>query len=234
VTHVARVAVLVSLAACAKGDTRSNADSSAGTSAVQNAPQALVGQQRTAAPGDLTKPLAQYTGDELFALVSSLQYTGGVTRTRGCRNLPGCGGGNPTRNTQVNVEAIATEDSIGGGNVGPYGTIVARGRNIGGAPEALYGMMPGNRYQYFLVILPDSGGTNGWQIEQLEIVGNTRTHASLVNGRVRGCGHPFVRGARTDFRTCAQPPLIRPALFVQPAIDPPWWYTCPDGCCIAS
>lgn len=229
-THVHRGAVLLLLAACTKGDTRST-DSASGTAAAGAQP--LVAQQRAAAPGDLTKPLDQYTGDELFALVSSLQYTGGVTRQRPCRNLPGCGGGNPTRNTQVNIEAIATEDSIGGGNVGPFGTIVARGRNIGGAPERLYGMQPGNRYQYFLVILPDTGGTNRWQIEQLEVVGNNRTHSPLVTGRVRGCNHPFVRGARTDFRTCEQPPLIRPASFVQGPIDPPWWYACPVGCCIA-
>ena len=231
-THVRRGAVLLLLVACSKGETKAT-DSASGTSATARAPQSLAAQQRAAAPGDLTKPLDQYTGDELNSLVASLQFTGGVTRARRCRDLPGCNGGNPTRDTRVNVEAIAGEDSIGGTNVGQFGTIVARGRNIGGARESMYGMRPGNRYQYFLIILPDTGGTNRWQIEQLEVVGNNRTHAPLASGRTRGCNHPFVPGARTDFRSCAQPPLVRPASFVQAIDDSPWWYACPAGCCTA-
>ena len=231
-TRVHRVAVAVLLAACSKGDGRP-ADSAGGTTQRASTTALVqVPQGRRTGPADLTKPLAQYTGDELLAFVDSLQYVGGVTRDRRCRDLPGCGGGNPTVRTRLNVEAIAGEDSVGGGNIGPFGTIVVRARNLGTAPDAMYGMRPGNRFRYFLIVFADTGGTARFQLEQLEVVGNNRTHTTITTGRITACNHPFVRGARADFRTCAQPSLIRPASFVQGGEDPPMWYGCPQGCCI--
>lgn len=233
-TRVHRVAVAVLLAACSKGETRSNSAAGGASQVAQVPAQVQAPQTRATGPGDLTKPLDQYTGDELFALVNSLQYVGGVTRDRRCRDLPGCGGGNPTVRTRLNLEAIAGEDSVGGGNIGPFGTIVVRARNLGTAPDAMYGMRPGNRFQYFLIVFADTGNTARFQLEQLEVVGNNRTHTTLTAGRLIGCNHPFVRGARADFRTCAQPPLIRPASFVQGGEDPPMWFACQQGCCVAS
>jgi hypothetical protein len=230
VTHVNRVAVLVLLAACGRGDSRGN-DSAAALSAAQNAPAAVQAPQtRRTGPADLTKPLDQYTGDELFALANGQRFTGGNTRARPCRG-PGCSGVR-ARTTRVNVEAIVGEDSVGGGNIGPFGTIVSRGRNLGTEPDLLYGMRPGNRYMYFLIVFADTGGTARWQIEQLEINGNTRTHSPLASGRVQYCNHPFVRGARADFRTCEQGDVIRQASFQ--AGDPPWWWSCTMGCCVAA
>jgi hypothetical protein len=230
VTHVHRVAALVLLTACAKGDNRSN-DSAAALSAVPNAaPAVQAPQTRRTGPADLTKPLDQYTGDELFALANGQRYTGGNTRNRPCRG-PACIGVR-ARTTRVNVEALVGEDSVGGGNIGPFGTIVSRGRNLGQEPDAMYGMLPGNRYMYFLIVFADTGGTARWQIEQLEINGNTRAHSALATGRVQYCDHPFQRGPRADFRTCAQDGVVRQASFLQGSGDP-WWFNCMSGCCVA-
>ena len=43
-------------------------------------------------PGALTKPIEQYTGDELYAFVQRLSFSGGPERDRRCRNAPGCEG----------------------------------------------------------------------------------------------------------------------------------------------
>lgn len=231
-------AVLLLATACSKGERANQAnDSAAGASAATNAQPAALAQiqQQRPRPGQLTKPLAQYSGVELAALVDSLPYIRPVTRPRRCRDAPGCGGNIPTANTQVRAEAIRGQDSVGGGTVGPFGTIVSRAQNIGGQREERYGFRPGNRYQYILVILPDSAGTGRWQIEELDAAGANRSHAPLVAGHIRGCGHPFVAAdPRVDFRTCEMGPLIRTAS-LQGSGDPPWWYSCyPQGCCEAT
>lgn len=230
--RVAAIALVLSTA-CSKADNRA-ADSAAGASAQA---QTLVAQpQRPPGPGELTKPLADYTGDELNALVQSLQYAGANTRARRCQGLPGCGGGNPTQRTRLLVEGVVGEDSVSsnGTQVPRFGVIVSRGRNLGGARDAMYGMRPGNRYQYFMVVLPDTGNTARWQIEQLETVGNSRTHSALAVGRVQGCNHPWTPGAKADFRTCAQAPVRGASTLLPQQGEDPWWYGCQQGCCIST
>jgi hypothetical protein len=193
------------------------------------------GQARRALPSDLTKPIGQYTGNEFFNLVNGLNYVGGQDRVRGCRGAPGCGN---TLRTNVRVDAIAGTDSIGPNNLPQFGVVVARAINRGQATEAMYGMLStgaNGRYSYYLIVLPNPDGPR-WRLEQLSIQGNNRTHTLLAQGRFTPCNHPFVPGARADFRSCAQAatPASNGVLasFLQ-GNDPPMWVTCLAGCCVA-
>lgn len=219
---------LLALAACGRNDSRS-ADSAARL----NVAQGPGGAARTAGPGELTKPLADYTGEEFHQLTQTLQYAGASERTRRCRGQ-GCETGNPPNTTLVRVEGIVGEDSVDLANVPQFGVIVSRGRNVGGLPDAMYGMRPGAPFSYFLVILPPAaaGGAARWQIEQLDVQGSNRSHSPLTTGFARGCNHPFRRGPGSDFRTCADTSVFRPAaLRLQAGGEAPWWFNCDDGCC---
>ncbi len=192
--------------------------------------------QGRALPGDLTKPIEQYTGDEFFALVNGLNYVGGQDRERGCRGAPGCG---QTTRTNVRIDAIAGEDSISPNAVPQFGVVAARAIVRGNATEAMYGMLPngpGGRYSYYLIVTRNPAGGASWRLEQMSIQGNVRTHSPLMQGRFSPCNHPFVRGARADFRSCAQanaaPASFGLASFFQGAEDP-IWISCSAGCCTA-
>ena len=220
---------IVLLAACSKPESRAT-DSAARL----NAAGSLASQQRTPGPGELTKALGDYTGEEFYQLTQSLQYGGASERTRRCRGQ-GCDGANPANTTRLRVEGIVGEDSVDVASVPPFGVIVARGRNLGGLPDAMYGMRPGAPFSYFLVILPPTapGGAARWQIEQLDVQGTNRSHSALTTGFARGCNHPFRRGPGSDFRTCADTSVFRPASlrFQGPGGEAPWWFLCEDGCC---
>lgn len=228
-TRALVAAAMVMLVACGKPDSRTT-DSAAVLNAVGSTPAA---QQRVAGPGELTKALADYTGEEFYQLTQSLQYAGASERTRRCRGQ-GCDAGNPPRTTRVRVEGIVGEDSVDVASVPRFGVVVSRGRNLGGMPDAMYGMRPGARFSYFLIILPPqaAGGAARWQIEQLDVQGNNRSHSTLATGFARGCDHPFRRGPGADFRTCADTTVFRPAsLRAQGGGEAPWWFLCEDGCC---
>jgi hypothetical protein len=82
------------------------------------------------------------------------------------------------------------------------------------------------------------GGTASasWRLEELITTQGQRAHRTIASGVFRGCNHPYVRGARADFKTCAQAAATRPASFgstLQTDIDPPMWFACGFGCCIA-
>ena len=195
------------------------------------------GQQRRALPGDLTKPIGQYTGDEFFALVNGLTYTGGQDRARRCTGNPACAANG---RTNVRIDAVATEDSIAAGNLAQFGVVAARAIVRGNDTEAMYGMQsagPNGRFAYYLIVTPAGAGAATWRLEELNIQGNTRTHRLLTQGRFTPCNHPFVRGARADFKTCAEAaaaPASRgtlTALFQ--GVEPPIWIACAYGCCTA-
>ena len=227
-TRTCMAAAVVLLAACGRPDTRAT-DSAARLSAAGSTTE----QQRTPGPGELTKPLADYTGEEFYRLTQSLQYAGASERTRRCRGA-GCEVGNPPLTTRLRVEGVVGEDSVDVASVPQFGVIVSRGRNLGAHPDAMYGMLPGARYTYFLVALPPSapGGAARWQIQQLDANGSTRAHSSLATGLLTGCNHPFRRGPGADFRTCADTSIFRPAaLRYQGGAEAPWWFVCEDGCC---
>jgi len=177
--------------------------------------------------GDLTKPLAQYTGDEFYSLVNGLNYGGGNDRQRSCRGQQ-CAGG---QKVSVRIDAVTDEDSLSTGNISQYGVIAARAVNHGNAQESRYGMQ-GGPHTYYLVVQP--GGT--WALEELDTQAG-HAHRTIATGHFTWCGHPFVRGARADFKTCAQAgggdhPTFSFASFSQ-GRDDPIWIGCAAGCCTA-
>ncbi len=234
------VVTLALAAACSKSDAPP-ADSAAPTPAPQAASplvgsgNAAAGVARKALPGDLTKPLDQYTGDEFYTLVQSLKYEGGKTRDRKCKDNPACSG---TKRIKVDIDAVATQDSISAGTMPQFGVVYIRAINKGDATEDRYGMAPGKQYEYYLVLSNDSTGAMTWRLEQLDTTQGARRHASIGTGRFRGCNHPWTRGAKADFKTCAQSAAmhdstVRLGLALQGAGDPPMWTDCSEGCCVA-
>lgn len=192
---------------------------------------------RAATSGDLTKALDTYTGDEFFTLVSGLHYSGRSDRQRKCHGSASCAGG---QKINVHVEAVADADSLSAGNLAPFGVIAAHAVNHGSGndTEDRYNMRPGERYSYFLIILPGTATTATWKLEELDVQGNARSHRTVATGNVTPCNHPFVKGARADFKTCAQASgELTQVLFERPrsggGIDPPFWYSCASGCCDA-
>jgi hypothetical protein len=200
--------------------------------------------QRRALPGDLTKPIGAYTGNEFFALVNGLNYTGGQERVRRCNDNPACNG---TQRTNVRIDAVATEDSLAASNLPQFGVVAARAIVRGTNSEAMYGMRPNGptgRYSYYLIVFRDSTGTAArWRLEELSVQGNTRTHRMLRTGTFTPCtNHTWQAGARADFRTCQQPAAAAPsggAMFINASfssvqgVDPPIWIGCAAGCCLA-
>ena len=191
---------------------------------------------RRALSGDLAKPLAQYTGAQFAALVQPLRYGQGAERQRRCRGLVECAAG---RQVGVRIDAVADADSLAPGNLPPNGVVAARIRNRSPEMESRYNMRGGAQYSYFLIVHPAAGGLATWTLEELDAQGTNVAHRTVASGRFTPCNHPFVRGARADFRTCTQPGTGR-ASIQQIALmqqggpeDPPIWIACAAGCCIA-
>ena len=193
---------------------------------------------RRALSGDLTKPLAQYTGAQFAALVRPLRYGQGATRSRRCRGPIECTGG---RQVSVRIDAVADADSLGPGNLGQYGVVAARLRNTGPEMEARYNMRAGAEYTYYFIVTSAGPGNLVWIVEELDTQGATVAHRTVASGRFVGCNHPFRRGARADFSTCANSPAragratFSPVLFTRQGgpDDPPIWMGCALGCCVA-
>ena len=188
--------------------------------------------------GDLTKPLAQYTGAQFAALVRPLRYGQGATRNRKCRGPQECNGGR--KQVSVRIDAVADADSLGPGNFGQFGVVAARLRNTGPDMEARYHMRADPEYSYYLIVTSQGPGNPVWIVEELDTQGASVTHRTVASGRFVLCNHPFARGARADFYTCANSPArggratLSPVLFTrQGSEDPPIWIGCAAGCCTA-
>jgi hypothetical protein len=192
---------------------------------------------RRALSGDLAKPLAQYTGAEFAALVRPLQYGQGATRNRKCRGPQECTAG---RLVSVRIDAVADADSLGAGNLGQYGVIAARLRNTGPDMEARYNMRASPEYTYYFIVTSTGPGNLTWIVEELDTQGANSVHRTVSSGRFVACNHPFRRGARADFYTCASSPAATGRATFLPVVytqggpdDPPIWIACASGCCIA-
>ena len=209
------------------------------TDSARDARTTLSGGETLAShPGALTKAIDQYSGDDLNAFASRLRFVGGVERQRRCRGPAACLGAAPQRRTRVRVDAVDGEDSLSAATIPANGVIVLRAHNRGTAVDAKYGMRTGARYDYFLIILPAArGAAPTWRLEELSVSGTTRTHRSVATGTFRACNHAYVRGARADFKTCAQAAEIdkaaTPFRLAQADGEPPLWYGCALGCCTA-
>jgi hypothetical protein len=203
--------------------------------------------QRRALPGDLARPIGAYTGNQFFALVNGLNYTGGQERARRCGGDPACVGPNGIR-TNVRIDAVATEDSIAASNVPQFGVVAARAIVRGNNTEAMYGMLPNGptgRYSYYLIVIRgNTAGSARWILEELSVVGTTRTHRTIRTGTFTPCAnHTWQPGARADFRSCQQPAALAPrggVMFINASfesiaqgVDPPIWIGCASGCCLA-
>ena len=219
---------------CAKRDAPP-ADS---TMKLAASPPVTSGAPALAMPGALTKPIDSYTGDELYDFVRKLQFTGGQTRERKCKNDAGCSNPKSPTRTRVSVDAVALQDSVAPGNVPQFGVVYIRAINTGDAEEARYGLKPGPRIENYVIVLPDTGARMKWRLEQLDTTPNARVHASIGTGPFKGCvGHKWEKGAKADFKTCAMAAaghdsVVKLGLtFQDPGADNPMWAACASGCC---
>lgn len=188
-------------------------------------------------PGALAKPLTQYTGDQLSALVNGLNFTGGAEAQRRCRGNAGCNGKSPTMFARLRIDAVAGEDSLTT-TMPADGVVAARLLNRGQAADSMYNTQPGAEYEYYLIVLPGAANTATWKLEELASASGQRSHRTVASGTFTGCNHPFVRGARANFKTCAQAATMHqasfsPTLLQSDSGDPPIWIACAYGCCTA-
>ena len=188
-------------------------------------------------PGALTKPLSSYSGDEFYALVTRLSYAGAHERDRRCVNAPGCEGTPPTKLVKVQVEAIATQDSIAPANATTNGVVYVRALNRGDAEEARYHLAPGAQFQYFVIVNAPSADAMQWTLVQLDTTSKARRLSTLSTGKFTPCNHPWVAGAQADFKTCerarsARDSIVTLGLALQTFDNDPIWATCSTGCCI--
>lgn len=241
---VAAPIVVLALVACSKSDRRAAADKTSPNAAAAPAAAPAVAAVSAAplgpgsAPGALSKPVDQMTGDELYTLAHQLRFTGGVERQRRCRGHVDCRGARPGRSTRLRVDAVDQEDSLSVGGLTANGIIAAKVINHGDMADTMYATRPGAQYENYLIVYKGAGENTGhWKLEELTTTAGSRSHRTLSSGTFRECGHPFVRGARADFKTCEQAAApIRPASFgaaFQGDDESPIWIGCAFGCCTA-
>ena len=232
--HATRVALSISIAAgvlaCGQAEHKQQ---DSGGSVVET----LSAEQRARLPGLLAKPIDQYTGEQFYALTRAIRFSGGNDRVRRCRGRAECRGAKATQSTRVRVDAVDQEDSIAPRSIPGNGVIALRARNSGQIPDTMYNMRPTARFEYYLIVLPGANGGNAtWRLEELDVAQGIRAHRAVAHGTVTGCNHPFVRGARADFKSCATAAgAPRPAAFgtFQTDAEDPMWFACELGCCTA-
>lgn len=232
---------ITTLIGCARGERQkqATADSTKQTAAASVSNVAVAG---TTLPGALPQPLGQMTGDQLHDLAQRLQFVGGHERQRRCRGSAECRGPNPRQFTRLAIAGVDQEDSLGMTNLPPNGVIAARLLNRGQMADTMYGARPG--YEYYLIVIPSADSAPAWRLEEVTTAA-PRQHHSIAIGKLKGCGHSWVAGARADFKTCAQSAaeaearghasLLHPVVFRPMQLDdePPIWFGCSLGCCTA-
>jgi hypothetical protein len=221
----------------AKSD-RSDTTAAAGASSAQPPPANSVAATAAARqPGALPKPIDQMSGEELYTFTHGLSFSGGQERPRRCRGDAACRGQQPARSTRIRLDAVSGEDSLSAGpGLPPNGAVAVRSLNHGEVADTMYGMRPGPSYEYYLIVLssPRGGGAT-WRLEELTTTTGSRSHRSIMTGVFKGCNHPYVRGARADFKTCEEAAPVRQASFsvMQGRGESPIWVGCEVGCCTA-
>jgi len=189
--------------------------------------------------GDLTKPLAQYTGDEFYDFVQKLKWGGGAEKVRKCKGNPGCGGTSPTQTTRVRVDAVDGQDSLPVTTLPTNGVAAVRASNRGTLDEERYGFKADKKYEYYVIVMPGTGRDGGWRIEELDTTPGARKHSSFGTGTFHPCDHPYQPGRvnRANFYTCADSPAATDSvqksnLKMFSAPTDPIWITCARGCCL--
>jgi hypothetical protein len=228
--------------ACGKGEKAAPPDSSASPPAplVSTPGAGQSARLASAMPGALTKPIDEYTGEELQQLTSRLAFGGGHERERRCRNDASCAGDSPVT-TPVRIDVVVGQDSVGPRNLPPYGVIQVRAVNKGRFEEARYGFKPDARREYYMIMTSDGSGGARWRLEELDRRSTPARHTQVGSGKIQDCGHRnWSPGARADFLSCASAAssartdsVTRLGLLLQaPSLDAPIWQMCDDGCCI--
>lgn len=180
---------------------------------------------RLALPGDLPKPLAQMTSDELWNAGQALGFDNGPVQNRNCER-GGCMG---------RVDAVGNQ-SPGPNNISANGTIVARlmnlGRQGGGeddGPENIYRTERDGSARFYIIALPVDGGWR-WTVRKA-VRGDGNAPVETASGNWVTCRHdpnnPTHPKGRSEFARCSGG-----AGGYFPPNDPAW-ITCSDGCCTA-
>ncbi len=236
--HIAiHTALVLLIAGCTKGDAP-RADSSAASG--QSVPVSSLKASTTQLPGALTKPLDSYTGDELYAFVHALSFTADSVKDRKCKNDPACTNSPTPTKIKVGVAAVVGQDSLSAGTTPRFGVVYVRATNRGNAEEARYSMKAGKQFEFYMVVLPDSAGGMKWRLEQVDNTTGARSHASIGTGVFQGCNHPWAKGARADFKTCANSAAAHDSvvkLGLMKIVDEgsdPIWSACATGCCVGT
>lgn len=241
--HGVAALALAAIAACSSKERAPDSARAATDSARPSAgapASSLAATSASALPGQLTKPIDQYTGDEFFDFVQRLGWGGGAERDRQCKGNPACDGTNPARTTRVRVDAVNGQDSLSATLVPQNGVVALRAVNRGTLDEARYGFKANPRLEYYLIVLPGTGGNGRWQFEELDTTAGARRHTSIGTGTFHPCNHPFRPGRvnRANFFTCADSQLSDSVqrsnllLFAPPTFTDPVWVACSAGCCI--
>lgn len=177
--------------------------------------------------GDLPKPLAQMTSQELWTFGNGLQYDNGPVQQRICARA-GCNG---------RVDAVR-EQVPGPANISANGTVVARlmnlGRQEGGqdeGAESIYGIERDGAARFYLIALKTQDGWS-WTVRKA-LPGGTGAPEELRAGNWIACRHdpnnPTHPKGRSEFARC---PGQGGAGALFPPTDPAW-IECSDGCCTA-
>lgn len=144
--------------------------------------------------GILVQAYSDMTGSQFDALVSSIQWRNGNTRSR-CTDLA-CSATVP-----VHIDANPSTYTIDSLNPGVEGVLVARARNMGGETTSTYRFKPAPHSYYFLVKRPVGGPTRWVLLEK--VPGSGAPPDSVSTGPFTGCwDHPPATEAKADFRDC--------------------------------
>lgn len=233
---VATVAVSVLLFACTKAERHQPDSATAAVGGTSGSTPSNAMLPTAPQPGALAKSLDSYSADELFDLTRRISFVGGNERQRRCRGNAECKTRSTARFTRVRVDAVDQQDSLSATTLSPNGVIAVRASNRGTYADSMYNMKPGSNFEYFLVLLPSKPGTKAsWRLEELDLTQGKRAHRTVSHGTVTECGHPFRRGARADFKSCATAEQLRPASYMpaQSDLEEPIWWDCAFGCCTA-
>jgi hypothetical protein len=231
---LAAMASLLTATACARGKESGDSVPADSTAAASRALVGTGAPAQPSLPGALEKPLAQYTADEFFAFTHGLAFGGGIDKPRKCKASTGCevrGG----KLTSARVDAVDGQDSLSATVVPPNGVVAVRARNTGAYEEARYGLRAGAEYEYYVVVLPDTGGTARWSMQQLVTTAGARALTEVGQGTFRACPHVSKGSYRANFHTCEDAHLadsvVKMRLLLQEAISDPIWVKCGSGCC---
>lgn len=226
-------ALIPIVAACSKGDAPPAKDSVAALASTPvRAPAATL-------PGALTQPLDSYSGEDFYKLTHSLTFTADSVKDRKCKNDPACVGPK-AKKIKVGVAAVVGQDSLSGGTTPQFGVVYIRATNKGDAEEARYNLKAGKQFEFYMVVLPDATGGMTWRLEQVDTTIGARSHVSIGTGTFQGCNHPWMKGARADFKTCASSASVHDSvvkLGLLKALDDgsdPIWAACAAGCCVGT